>query len=82
MQLPAEFPHDRHEQHLLALPPALLTPGEQLEVREVVHCFDLWLEARRMNLVCDLLDEGWTVPAALAHVLGLPPAPFRRARAN
>jgi hypothetical protein len=76
MQLPSDFPHDRHEQHLVALPLMLLTEEERLEAVEVVRWLDIWLETRRANLVCDLLDEGWSV-SAIARLLGLPPALFR-----
>ena len=77
MQLPADFPHDRHEQHLVALPSALLTDDELLEAMEVVDCVDIWLHTRRVNLVCDLLDGGWPLTVAIARVLRLPPALFR-----
>ena len=78
MQLPAGFPHTRHEQYLYVLSHDLLTDDEMWTAMGLVDRLDAWLDARRLLLVCRLLKAGMSEAEIVDLLLGRPPALFRR----
>jgi hypothetical protein len=60
MQLPAEFPHTRHEQYLVALPDELRSRAETWEAIAVLHRGQLFFGAIREKAVAELARRGWS----------------------
>jgi hypothetical protein len=77
MELPADFPHTRRDQYLVALPPRLLTYDETRKALRITRRFGEWQDTRQVLLVCALLRDGWSEVDVLDLLLNRPPAAFR-----
>jgi hypothetical protein len=78
MEFPADFPHTRREQYLVALSPRLLTDDEVGRAIRITDRLGEWLETRGVLLVCELLRRGWERSDVLDLLPGRPPAALRR----
>jgi hypothetical protein len=74
MQLPAEFPHTRHEQYLVALPDALCTTAEMREALAILRRLRRWYSAQLFVLVIQCLRQGITPARMASHASPRVPA--------
>jgi hypothetical protein len=73
MELPADFPHTRHEQYLVALPVHLLTSDEGSTVIRVLGAVRRHYEAQTAQLFAELLParpSKMDLAIALAVIFG------------
>jgi hypothetical protein len=60
VQLPADFPHTRHEQYLVALPDPLLSPAERRASIAVLGRFQRFCEADLARSLAAMARHGFS----------------------
>ena len=78
MKLPGYVPHTRHEQYLVALPPALLTGAEHVTARLVLQRWRNLVSLMVRPWAEALMARGFTVEDIVASMEGPLPPVFRR----